>query len=1366
MNRIPFAVVFGLCWFAAGAAALEATPSIQGTARQTHSEAAQSSHHAYGIGLGGNLDAANTLTWGEVHGRSTMEWPLFQPNVSVTIENVGETDVKSAWLVVNGRDWYSIDTLLGTVTEPDMTGREKAFAVYELFKNSFYHYNVAECRRDEEGYLVSDVLDPIKMFNCYENNGCSLHAINLATLWQRLGLKARVWNYKTIHWVSEVFYDDAWHMLDADARCFFLKDDNETVAGCADWAGNRRLLRRAHHKGDFARADPAADAEHSTHYLDENTGTPFRAQSGHCMDIDLRPGEKIVYRWDNVGKFHDNWRHKDHVPKFANGKFVYAPDFSKGYAATGVARRVNVTGFGSEPGRLTAADVSRPAELAYRFATPYVMVGGAVDLQYGCGAAGRLILDISFDGEQWQTLWEAEETAGDSAQIPLAEAIAPRSSDAKYIYWLRFGFADATLGRMVVTTDFQASLNALPGLGLGENEVVYRDATPEPHEVRITHAWKECEALIPPAAPVLKPLADCNTLSPMLCWTQPEPAKAKPITHYRIQVRFDRNMRVPVSPNLERVFAAEGSQWQAPEGWLLPDRAYYWRVRARDEAGVWSPWSDVARFELEGPGPVEALRGDNFARGAKVRATRTVGGYEVAAAVDGDATTLWAGGLGRDLRLEPADFFVEMAAAHIIDTLVVTTDRLKDQLRLTAFAVYAGTAGGWDPTPIFEVEGNEKDAVVCQFPAVKASRLCIRCLDTARADHSFAHLNEIEVYGRAETAARTLAASTLPAASASLTHDLAELDRQLEQLRQGGSAAQVRAAYLAKRRPFLIESAQWQQKLDEETRRSKAIAEQGVPEWAAALRDALARYRLWVHWWIAHQAGDGQFGGSYNDDVELCCGWPVLCLAQDDRITLGALKRLADGVWNTIPSVTQYGFDVYTDVEHSAEPTSYSQPRMVALEWGNPVYAARCRQTFETVLKEWMGTNPQGQLQFKSCWFGYDKAMKPKVNSEAMYDIPECAKALKPGLYAAWATGDGQVKEKLIAYGRTWAEAALSEYDGKPYGLLPARIHWDSGKSEGVQTRFPPMRAMYFHLIACYQWTGENLFLKPIAEMLRRFVVEDAVNAIPSASSYGKGEAKEYGLCLSQLALAASLWRRLSGDHSLDAHFERWTRTMSDSLPDGHKTFYSLDRNSPELWLPDAPSAGAFRMPRYALGTPFYLGWEVTGDKAFLIQACRNLSGDITDQWGPLTYWFYDKAEPRVTSNDHSAHSIQWAAFALCQMTTGGPGPIEAPYPHMAVSWRGGNEDFVPLVISHDPAQVRCLLYNFRSSPIGIRARFWQLDAGNCEFKLGEDRDGDDQMDRVLEQRGVSVQGPTECGFSLPGGGPYVLGMSRMKGGG
>ncbi len=56
----------------------------------------------------------------------------------------------------------------------------------------------------------------------------------------------------------------------------------------------------------------------------------------------------------------------------------------------------------------------------------------------------------------------------------------------------------------------------------------------------------------------------------------------------------------------------------------------------------------------------------------------------------------------------------------------------------------------------------------------------------------------------------------------------------------------------------------------------------------------MARLRNWVYYWIDHQQPDGQFGGQYEDDVELTCGWPVLALAQDDARARESLALLAE----------------------------------------------------------------------------------------------------------------------------------------------------------------------------------------------------------------------------------------------------------------------------------------------------------------------------------------------------------------------------------------------------------------------------------------------------------------------------------------
>src|SRR6185437_17065434 len=104
-----------------------------------------------------------------------------------------------------------------------------------------------------------------------------------------------------------------------------LLPDNRTIAGVEDCIKDRWLIKRTHCYGEFASDDRADDIAHGAWYRDQNSADPYVARVGHTMSMRLRPGESIVRRWDNQGKFHDNWRHARSLAKFANGTIAYRP---------------------------------------------------------------------------------------------------------------------------------------------------------------------------------------------------------------------------------------------------------------------------------------------------------------------------------------------------------------------------------------------------------------------------------------------------------------------------------------------------------------------------------------------------------------------------------------------------------------------------------------------------------------------------------------------------------------------------------------------------------------------------------------------------------------------------------------------------------------------------------------------------------------------------------------------------------------------------------------------------------------------------------------------------------------------------------
>ncbi|MHC4403961.1 MAG: hypothetical protein ACYTG0_30250 [Planctomycetota bacterium] len=754
-----------------------------------------------------------------------------------------------------------------------------------------------------------------------------------------------------------------------------------------------------------------------------------------------------------------------------------------------------------------------------------------------------------------------------------------------------------------------------------------------------------------------------------------------------------------------------------------------------------------------------ACGAENLALSARITPSRslTAEPYSLGHVVDSHVTvnadverceSCWAGD-ATDLRDEPLDVIVDFGRSRVVDRIVVTTCRLKRQPRLTDFDVYGWADSDWDGRrPLAEVRDWQTLRMECRFPAVATSRICLRLLGNARPQHNFPHISELEIYAAEGPPQQPLRPGGVP-------KPLSELDtaEQLEaEAARLGRAAEgeglsvwearrlerVRGKLNARR-----ESLEWIERLARIDRHTKDLLAEGVPEWAAAQSEALAKYVLWIHWWIDRQKPDGQFGGGWNDDVELVCGWPVACLAADDEKTRRSLALLADGVWGWGP-VAKHGYSRYTDVEHSAEEISYSQPRMVVLDYDDPKWARRCRRTVDVCLREFMGENGAGMLQFRSDWFGYQGDV-PKVSDERPFDVPEGAKALKPALYAAWR-GDEEARRVVLRYGDTWLEAALEAYEGKPPGLLPASIDFQTGRPQGVSLRMPPMRATHYHLIGCYLLSGDPKYLVPAEETIRYFLVENNRGHLPWMAS---GEREHMGLG-DQLAVIASLWRILTQNDRLDPHFARWSRRLADAMGPRYESFAYVDTSTPELWVREPLEVGAFRMARRAIGSQFYIGWLATGDKGLLADGCYNLSRDLSDLWDPLTSWFFDPAERRVTSNDHSAHSIQTAATMLMLMFTGGCGPIEAKYPLMAVSWEGTTPNFAALVLETDRRHVKLLAANLEPRDREVTMRVWGLAPGEYEVTMGPDADGDDRMDEVVHTATVQVERRTGIPLRLP----------------
>jgi hypothetical protein len=328
---------------------------------------------------------------------------------------------------------------------------------------------------------------------------------------------------------------------------------------------------------------------------------------GHEMAYTLRPGEKAIFRWDNIGKYCAENAQRAHRPKyFGNSKFIFKPRLTleaiRQEAAT--VEGISVGTASEQGGKLAGQSVE--SHLDYTIQIPYPACGGTVrGTFFGLWPEDRFSLAISLDGKSWKELWESQGRGAHDAEVALDPALDVHNKPAKYEYFVRVrlgssgGKQGANLGSLEIETDVLAAPASLPRLTRGANRVVYRDETDGDHRLRITHEWKETGAVRPlarievPEYP--KPGARMRDSVVTFAWPGVEEAD-----RYHLQVSRRPDFKYPYRPCLDVIIPT--TTWTVPyTGIFSPDTTYYWRLRCRDHWGVWGDWSDAWTFTWHGP---------------------------------------------------------------------------------------------------------------------------------------------------------------------------------------------------------------------------------------------------------------------------------------------------------------------------------------------------------------------------------------------------------------------------------------------------------------------------------------------------------------------------------------------------------------------------------------------------------------------------------------------------------------------------------------------------------------------------------------------------------------------------------------------
>jgi hypothetical protein len=425
-------------------------------------------------------------------------------------------------------DVSSLEAWRKSFLKEGMTDQEKALAVWRSTV-MFQHQEVpppCEYLTDEEG-----VQDPFKIFNVYGYSLCSVASCDIECLARYAGLRARGWGILH-HSVPEVYWDGAWHLLDASLINYFPKKDG-AIAGVEEIMASIRAWYDQHpgYKGDndkllaLQRRDgwtgwkqgpellarcPFYDAggwwpakthgwcstmeEYDGRADGSSLGKAFLFEYGYSqgyqVNIQLRRGERLTRNWFNRG-LHVNMKDgpKDgKAPGCLTGKTgvdaqAYTPtygDLAPGRIGNGTLEYdVPVTSAAYRSGALTAEnleesavrvrDASRPATLVLRMPSSYVYLAGTLTFTAVAGEGGSVAVSFSDNnGLDWKEI--AQATSAGERRVDLGHLVFRR-----YNYCLKFTFRGRGTGldALKIVHDIQHSQRPLPALDQGDNTITF-----------------------------------------------------------------------------------------------------------------------------------------------------------------------------------------------------------------------------------------------------------------------------------------------------------------------------------------------------------------------------------------------------------------------------------------------------------------------------------------------------------------------------------------------------------------------------------------------------------------------------------------------------------------------------------------------------------------------------------------------------------------------------------------------------------------------------------------------------------------------------------------------------------------------------
>ncbi|MCF6284426.1 MAG: Ig domain-containing protein [Candidatus Hydrogenedentes bacterium] len=547
------------------------------------------SHVTYPITVGGTADMDNTAT------RRHETWSIaFQNNIALVIENTGNVPVVNPRIITNDkRKFHTVESMIAEFTEGARDEQERIYMIWEGLRQNRHH---------DYPLFGGDFHDPVRFLNIYGGGFCDDSSASGSALYATAGFNESMGGKDPFqrglhgHVMCEVWHDGDYQFMDIDQDTFFLDRENRKPVSGDAATRDHDLARRELAFGPLFPGWESGIANAAMFGADDTRNSYW--STGHRMDYVLRPGERMAFYWDKTEK--TPWKLQASVHRYySNSELVYAVPFAEKRLTTS---DLTMDGFVPEGDHLAitseGATMTIPVATAYTICGATLLAGVSPDFP----PSAAFIVELSLDGKKFKEIYRRMALPRWEMTVPLDGALEIAGGAPKRNYWIRIRCekaVGASLTNITLQTDLYAYPMALPRLSVGKNTVAYSDETTAPHEITITHRWRESGNVMPPVAPKMpeSPTAGAAVHATYVPFAWPAVAGCDA---YWLRVSRDPDFKFPYRPNYDQVLP--DNHYEVPfRGMFSPGETYYWRIRPRLANGLWGDWSDTWSFSWQGP---------------------------------------------------------------------------------------------------------------------------------------------------------------------------------------------------------------------------------------------------------------------------------------------------------------------------------------------------------------------------------------------------------------------------------------------------------------------------------------------------------------------------------------------------------------------------------------------------------------------------------------------------------------------------------------------------------------------------------------------------------------------------------------------